>query len=101
LKGVAASREVMVGILAGIKCMYCSGWKFGSVWRVLTRSHADSDMLLQLLGFACPPNVIQRERRKVSGVSRQLLAAASGAERCPRLKARFQSVLARNILVDG
>jgi hypothetical protein len=58
LKGVAASREVMVGILAGIKCRYCSGWKFGSVWRVLTRSHADSDMLLQLLGFAHPPNVI-------------------------------------------
>jgi hypothetical protein len=58
-------------------------------------------MLLHLLGSALPLNVIQSERRKASSVAKQLLAAAPGAERCPRLKAPFQSVFTRKILVDG
>jgi hypothetical protein len=65
------------------------------------RSHAASEMLLNLLGCAWPPKVIRRERRKVSDVARQLLAAASGAVRCPRRKARFQSVFVWKILVVG
>jgi hypothetical protein len=59
-----------------------------------------SDVLLHSLGFALPPNVVSRERTKVLSVMRQLLAAALGAERLPLLKARFQPVFMRKIMVD-
>ncbi len=57
------------------------------------RSQAASEKSLQQLGFGRPPKVIRRERRMMSLVARQLLAAASGADSEARRKARFQSVL--------
>jgi hypothetical protein len=97
LKGMSLSSGDFVGILAGIRWRKLFGWKLGGFGGHLQ----GPDMLHHLLEFALPQNVIQNERRKDLNVARQLLAAGSGAKRCSCLKAWFQSVFLRKILVNG